>query len=110
MEIPSRTLRELRDSLREGREVCQYDAEEMKYITKPIGRAVYENAYENKDNDIGKEKKEKKKNNRFERIECELCGRIISKNNKAAHRKTRFHQAYEKMNKKLREFLLDKKK
>ncbi len=108
MEIPSRTLRELRDSLREGMELCQYGAEEMKYITKPIGRAVYENAYENKD--IVKPKKEKKKNNRFERIECELCGRVISKNNKAAHRKTRYHQAFEKMNKKLREFLLDEKK
>lgn len=36
-----------------------------------------------------------------DRIECELCGKIISRSNRARHNKTNYHQVFAQANKKL---------
>lgn len=95
-----KTIKEIQELLKKGHEMMKYESDELSYITKPIGRAIYENSLEERKENIVKV-------NRYEKIKCDLCGKTVSKANKSHHNKTQYHQAFEKMNNKLKKILLD---
>jgi len=95
---------DIQAKLKLGLELTNYGTQELKYVMEPVGSAIYKNSYDNK---VSKPTKTKPYD-RLQKITCELCGRTISRNNKAVHERTRYHMAYANMNKKIRDILLDK--
>lgn len=76
--------------------------EELKQLKNPIKRIKYDKN--------AKEAATTKKNynERYnEDMECETCGKVFKRKNRAAHRRTKYHQMYEEVNKRMRDFLWD---
>lgn len=78
----------------------QLTVEEMKYAQTPLGGAILEAS-------------ERKRVSRLEKllvpntnpkrayVQCEICGKVYTKNNGSTHRKSQFHRSHEDLNKKL---------
>lgn len=90
---------------------------ELKSMLNPINKAIYkanhkdiyQAPYNNGFKKTGRPRKnEEDKAKPTDRLICEVCGGEFTRYNRSAHNKTRVHQAYASMNKKLREFLIDK--
>lgn len=92
----------LQDKLQEGQPLNLLNNEELKYAMKPIGKAVYNNAINNSDNDF--------KNNvkhHTDKIKCPICNVVFSRSGLTNHRKTRYHIRVQSINYKLRDVLLN---
>jgi hypothetical protein len=48
----------------------------------------------------------KKKNNSKDIIRCPICSKTYTRSNVWAHKKTQYHKLFEKMNNKIKDFLL----
>lgn len=86
-------------NLRSGKRITLLDNDEIKKIQTPIGKAIYINS-------IGRPRKEEKALPN-DRLICDVCGGKFIRSHRSAHKKTKVHQAYENMNKKLSKLLLD---
>lgn len=93
---------ELKKRLEGGKELVQCDTNELKYVTKPIGKSIYKTAKEIKE----EPKPKRRKWDSAERIECDLCGREYRRSGRAQHNKTMVHQAYKSINDRLKELML----
>ena len=90
----------IKQRLREGKELINCELDELEYIKKPIGKSIYKNATEEK-------KEKKKKYASAERIICDLCGKVYRRSNKSYHDKTNIHLAYKRVNDKFKQLLLN---
>jgi hypothetical protein len=93
-------LSQIQENIKNGKNITEYDEKTIKYISKPIGKALYLNALQNNE----EIKKEKAKWN--DKIKCKICGKITLRSNQSKHKKTKYHMVYENMNVKIRELLL----
>lgn len=83
--------------LNSGINLLECDKETIKYTQEPIGKAILR----------GRSKKpieEKAKGN--DKIKCQTCGKEYFRYNSAAHKKTKYHQIHEKVEQKMREYIL----
>ena len=101
-------IKNIQNKLKQANEIINYDIDELDYLTKPIGKAIYE-----KNEDIKKEKhdrnyKAKKVWNSHERIKCDLCGIEYRRSNKSYHEKSKNHLVYKKINDKFKQLILNK--
>jgi hypothetical protein len=94
-------ISELQKNIKEGKNLTEYDNETLKYIQKPLGKALYLNLEENKTENDGKENAKWN-----DKLKCKICGRITLRSNQSKHKKTKYHMAYENMNQKIRDLLL----
>lgn len=97
------------EKLKSGISIPLLNEFDIEYITKPIGKAIYKNSIEKKnEKPFGRPRKNEKEKARYnDRIVCDICGGTFLRSHRADHRKTKVHQAYEKMNRKLSKVILD---
>lgn len=95
----------LQEEIKKGKKIIEYDNETIKYIQKPLGKALYLNAIDNNDSDHKNDNK-KRKALWNDRIQCKICGKKMLRSNQSKHKKTQYHMAFEKMNNKIRDLLL----
>ncbi len=93
--------RRIQNSLEKQKGLGLYTKKELEYVQTPIGSALY------KTKKIGRPKTEKpaKWN---DRVKCDVCGDEFTRSGRTNHNKTRHHQDFLKMNKKIRTLLLEK--
>lgn len=94
-------MNSLQNSLKSGRSIPLLNIDEINYTQTPVGKSLYKNA-------IGRpRKREEDKARPHDRLICNVCGGKFTRCHRTAHNKTKVHQAYEKMNDKLRKALID---
>lgn len=81
------------------KQLSLYTAEELKEVTQPIQKATF----------LKEGEKPLCKPKYNDRIKCELCGKIYTRSNKRQHYASEYHQAHDRMNQQLRQFLFNKK-
>lgn len=101
MEEEQKRIRNIQERLKEGKALTSYSNEELKYLQKPIGKGIYKST-------IGRpRKKEEEKCKPNDRIVCDICNGEFIRSHRWDHNKTKIHQAYLKMNNKIKKLLLD---
>jgi hypothetical protein len=98
------TTKDLQQTMKETKPIFKLNKDQFEYSQTPIGKAIYKHSIEEKK--AGRPKKNIKVNPR-DRIECKLCGKIYVRSSSTHHQRTQYHQAHVKINKKLRELLID---
>jgi hypothetical protein len=94
-------VRKIQENIKEGKNLAEYDIDTLKYIQKPIGKALYLNSSTNEE-----EKEDKNKAKWNDKLKCKTCGKVTLRSNQSKHKKTKYHMAYENMNNKIRDLLL----
>ncbi len=90
-------MEKIQENIKE-KELINYNEDELKYITKPVGKAIY----------LGRGRP--KKNNKLhwsDIITCNICNKTFTRSARTAHNKTNHHQIYLKINEKLRKILVE---
>ncbi len=87
----------IQDKLKNNKSLANYDVEDMKYLQKPLGKAIYKRGRPKSDNPA-------KWN---DRVICDVCGKEFTRSARTKHKKTQFHQAFEIMNNKLKKLLIN---
>jgi hypothetical protein len=95
-----RIIDDIKNRLRQGKELITCDLDELQYIQKPIGKSIYRHANEER-------KKRKNKYISDERIICDLCGKDYRRSNKSFHEKTHYHLTYKLVNDKFKKLILN---
>ena len=80
------------------KELTQLTNKELKYVQKPLGKALYKGR---------PKKKEDEKAHWSDRIKCDVCAKEFTRSARNAHNLTKEHLIYSKMNKKLKKLLID---
>jgi hypothetical protein len=97
------TIKKSQHNLKKGKSLPLYDTDDLKYVRKPIGKAIYNNAI------LGRPKiNEEDKAKPTDRIECKVCGKTFIRSGRTNHNKSEIHKAYLRMDEKLKDFLLNK--
>ena len=113
----------IRKRLSEQKGLALYDAEEIKYIEKPLGRASYTHNIKppgvalgtlvEVPSEIQPGEPEiikpvlKIRSTNWDRLKCEICGTVFMRGNRSKHKKTRHHRDFLKFNEKIRKIMLD---
>lgn len=94
----------IRKKLSEKKSLPLYEPEELKYLDKPLGKA----AYLGRKTSINDDERKRKgiKANWWDRIECNICGVEFTRSARSKHNRTKQHQIYKKIDKKMRKVLL----
>lgn len=93
---------EVKNKLKEAKSIPLMEEEELKYLQKPIGKAIYKRS-------VGRPRKpDDEKARPGDRVVCEICGGNFKRSHRSSHNKTKIHMVYENMNKKLMNLLVDK--
>lgn len=93
-------IKDIQKSLKEQKGLALYDIDELKYVQKPIGKALYTKKK------IGRPKKDNP-SQWSDKIKCDVCGNEFIRSNRSNHNKTKQHQLYLKMNDKIKKLLVD---
>lgn len=93
-------IEKIQKKIKYDKNIVNYEPEEIEYLQKPIGKAIY----------IGRPKKrEEDKAKPTDRIKCEICSKEFYRSGRANHKKTAYHKAHERMNSTLRKVLIGEK-
>jgi hypothetical protein len=122
----SSEIQSIQRKIKKGKSLPLYEVEELQYMQKPIGKALYkhylgEPTELTTDKRIIKDKSEiiipvKKSVGRpksenpthwSDRIKCKICNKIFIRSARSKHSKTEVHQAYAKMNEKMMQFMIN---
>lgn len=95
------SIRRIQRKIKENKSLCSYTVEELQYVQKPIGKAIYNSKK------IGRPKSENKVKP-TDHIECDICGKTFIRSGRYNHNKTAYHIAHENMNDKIRTLLITK--
>ena len=90
-------IRGLKQHLNDDKNIVDYNREQLEYLQKPIGKAIY------KSEDITDADT---KAHWSDRIKCNVCGKEFTRSSRTKHNKTQHHRTYEQLNRKLVEFLV----
>lgn len=97
-------IKEIQENLKKGLSLTTYSEDELRYIQKPIGKALYNSTLQKK----GRPRKnENNKCKPTDKVKCKICGKIYIRCGSSRHKKTQYHQLHEKVNIKLRKILMD---
>lgn len=87
--------------LSKAKPIYDLTKEEFNYTQKPLGKAIYKH-------NVGRPKKElDQKASPNDKIVCDVCGRTFTRSGRTNHNRSEFHKAHVKINKKLKELLID---
>jgi hypothetical protein len=71
----------------------------LKYLKEPIGKSIALT--------VGRPRiRDDKKAKATDKVKCPVCGGIFSRSNRSAHKKTKYHTAYEQFDSKIRNLML----
>ena len=92
------SIKKSQQAIRDDGFILNYDDDTLKYIQKPIGKALQR----------GRPRKpEEEKGKPSDRIVCKLCHREFVRSNRSHHDKTERHKLYARVNQKLAKLVLD---
>ncbi len=74
------------------------DDETLKYAQKPIGKALLRGRPKKNDDE---------KSDPTDKITCEICAKVFVRSNRTNHKKTSYHQLYEKINRKMAKLIIN---
>jgi hypothetical protein len=95
-------------NLRNGKHISLLSIDDIKKIQKPIGKAIFKDSITDPKKSSGRPRKpENEKAHHRDRLICNICGEKYYRSYGPRHKKTKLHQAYEKMNHKIYKLLLD---
>ena len=94
----SEDYQEIQQKFKRNKIITDYEVEDYEYLRKPIGKSLYKNAVIEEDIKVKKLPSD--------RVDCEICGGNFRRSNRSAHKKTKKHQLYAKLNKKLTKMLV----
>lgn len=124
-------VQRIQRTLKNGDNLTLLDVDTLRYIQKPIGKALYKHAEENSKEIIVEEKakgeiienslkeniiKQRKPTGRprvekkahwSDKIKCKVCNQIFIRSHRWNHNQTKVHKAYATMNEKMRKLLID---
>jgi len=98
-------IQRIQNNLKSGKSMPLLNDEDILYITKPLGKAIYKNAISKPLGRPRKEEHDKAKPN--DRLICNVCGMKFIRSARSGHKKTKVHQIYENMSRKLNRTFLD---
>lgn len=84
--------------------ILQLTKDEFQYTQTPIGGPTYKHNLKKRGRPTVETNQKKKPN---DRIKCEICGKEYFRSGSTKHKRTEFHQAHVKINKKLLDLLID---
>lgn len=92
---------EIQRKIRDDKNLADYDEDELDYVMKPVGTALY--------NCKGRPRKcEDEKARPNDRIKCDICSKYFTRSGRSGHNRTQYHMIHSKINKKLRNLLINK--
>lgn len=97
-------IEELQKSMKDTKPVFKLTKEEFEYSQKPIGKAIYKHGIQEKK--AGRPIKDIKCSPK-DRVKCDICDKTYVRSSSTHHKRTQYHQAHVKINKKLRELLIN---
>lgn len=97
--MESERINRAKKQIQDEQYLLNYDDDTLRYVQKPIGRALHRGRPKMAEEDKGTSS---------DRIKCDLCGKEYVRSNRSHHKKTKQHQLYDKINKKLAKLVLDK--
>ncbi len=98
------SIKELRDKLKNKKNLTTYDEEELKFLQTTTGKALFNH----KSEEEPKEKvQEKRKAKWSDRIECDICGKVFTRSARSSHNITLFHRMKRDEHAKLKKLLID---
>lgn len=92
-------MEKIQENIQNNKSIVSYTNEELNYIMKPIGKALYKSGRPCKSN--------KEKSKPTDRIKCDLCSKFYFRSGKTKHCRTKVHIAYASMNSKLMKALIN---
>lgn len=92
-------ISKIQDRLKRDKNIINYIEEEIRYMQKPLGSALYKGRPRKDDEDKAKP---------TDRLVCETCGKEFFRSGRAQHKATQYHILHENLNKKLMKMLLNK--
>lgn len=101
-------INRIQENLKSGKSFSLLEVEDILYMEKPLGKAMYVDSLIEQKRPIGRPRKEdedKAKPNDI--LICNICGRTFIRSARSRHRKTKIHQAYEGINTKLAKVILN---
>jgi hypothetical protein len=112
MNIETEKIEKIKTNLKKGIPLTMYEPDTLKYINKPIGKAIYKK-YENiknpeyKPNKPGRPRKNvEEKAKPKDIVKCIICPGQYTRSNVSSHNKTKVHLIYLNMHEKLRKTLM----
>lgn len=100
-------ISDMKTEIKKKKGMSNLDPEIWNYCRRPIGEAMFEH-YDKENKDEKVDKTTMKYKHWSDIVKCATCGREYKRSNVSNHKKTKIHQAYEQINKKLNKFILDK--
>jgi len=89
-------IKKSQDKIRSD-DMINYDDSTLRYVQKPVGKALYRGRPRKSDEDKGKPN---------DRIKCNLCGKEFTRSNRSHHNNTQVHLLYKKVNEKMSKLVL----
>lgn len=96
-------MEERQKAMQEAKPMINMTREEFDYSQKPIGKALYKNAINNKPGRPATGIKAMP----TDRLKCDICGKEYFRSGSTKHKRTVYHTERAKLNKKLIELLID---
>lgn len=95
------TIQDMQNKIKNNKGILLYSSEEFNYLDKPLGKALYKNK-------IGRPKKEDgMKAHPSDILTCDICGGTYKRAHGSDHRKTKIHKAFDGLNNKIKNFILN---
>jgi len=95
-------VKKIQDEIQKGKQLSKMSVEELKYVQKPIGKAIYDSSAKK----TGRPRLENKVH-WSDKVICDVCGVETLRSNQSTHKKSEKHLMYMKINKKLQDILLN---
>lgn len=91
-----RKPKEIKEKVKDDKNISEYDIDELRYVQTPIGKAVFK-----------ADKPEKVKTKPSDRVICDVCGKEFTRSGRTTHNRTQFHKLHASMNAKIKKLLID---
>jgi len=89
---------DIQNELDKQKPLVDYEANEIEYAMKPIGKAIYLHQK--------KKKKSTEPKHWTDRVVCKDCGKEFARSHKTNHNKTQYHKMHVKFHEKFRKIML----
>lgn len=89
----------IQEKIKNDKNIIGYIEEEIRYLQKPLGSALYKGRPRKSDDEKAKP---------TDRLTCEICGKDFFRSGRSKHKTTQYHILHQNLNKKLMKMLLNK--
>jgi hypothetical protein len=95
------SYKNIHKKLKDDKNLVDYNVDELDYVMKPLGSALYKKRGRPRMNDEDKALPSDK-------IKCPICSKLFTRSGRTGHNRTTYHRVHSDMNDKLRKLLINK--